>query len=136
MQGGWLFYFCPTNSYDIEWLWSPQFLIGVLIFFAGMIINIHSDKQIRVLRKNPQDSNYYLPNKGLFKYINSANYFGEILEWLGFAVLTWSLSGLVFLIWTMANIIPRAAAVYERYHQLFGEKFTQQKRYKIFPFIY
>ena len=33
------------------------------------------------------------------KYLSAPNYFGEIIEWLGWAILTWSLSGIVFLIW-------------------------------------
>lgn len=61
---------------------------------------------------------------------------GRDSQWLGFAILTWSVAGLVFLIWTFANIVPRSKAVYERYTQFFGEKFTSQKRYKIFPGIY
>jgi len=39
-------------------------------------------------------------------------------------------------LWSMANIVPRAKAVYERYTQFFGEEFTSLKRYKIFPYIY
>lgn len=136
MQGGWLFYFCPDNFYPIEWLWSPLFIIGTVLFFTGMVINMHSDRQIRNLRKDKNDSNYYIPNKGLFKYISSANYFGEMVEWIGFALLMNSLSGYVFVLWTFANIVPRAKSVYERYTQFYGEEFTKLNRYKIFPFIY
>ena len=64
------------------------------------------------------------------------NYLGEIIEWTGFAILSWSMAGVVFLLWAVANLVPRSKAVYERYEQLFGEEFKQQKRYKIFPFIY
>ena len=39
------------GMYTINWLWSPQFIIGALIFFAGMAINMHSDHVIRNLRK-------------------------------------------------------------------------------------
>lgn len=136
MQGGWLFFFSPSDYYPIEWLWSPQFIIGTILFFTGMSINMHSDRIIRSLRKTKDDNNYYIPYGGLFKYINSANYFGEIVEWIGFAILSWSLSGWVFVLWTLANIVPRSKAVYERYSQFFGEEFTRLKRYKIFPFIY
>ncbi|MEG1556455.1 MAG: 3-oxo-5-alpha-steroid 4-dehydrogenase, partial [Bacteroidales bacterium] len=52
------------------------------------------------------------------------------------AVLSWSEAGLVFVIWSFANIVPRAKAVYERYTQFFGKDFTKLKRYKIFPYIY
>jgi len=136
MQGGWLFFFSPVDAYPISWFWSPQFIIGTLIFLFGMVVNLHADRVIRNLRKNDMDNNYYLPHGWMFKHISSANYLGEILEWAGFAILTWSVSGLVFLIWTFANIVPRSKAVYERYTQFFGEEFTSQKRYKIFPGIY
>lgn len=136
MQGGWLFYFSPADAYEISWFWSPQFIIGTVLFLFGMVVNIYSDRVIRGLRKDVTDNNYYLPYGWTFKHTSSANYTGEILEWLGFAILTWSISGVVFLIWTFANIVPRSKAVYERYTQFFGEEFTSLKRYKIFPGIY
>ena len=66
----------------------------------------------------------------------SANYFGELLEWTGFAVASWSWAGAVFAWWTFANLAPRAASLYKRYAQEFGEEFTALKRKKIIPFIY
>ena len=135
LQGGWLFFVSP-DQYKLSWLWSAPFIIGSVLFFAGMVINMHSDRIIRGLRKDKNDNNYYLPTGFLFDKINSANYFGEILEWIGFAILSWSISGLVFLFWCLANIVPRSRAVYERYVQFFGEDFTKLNRYKIFPYIY
>lgn len=136
MQGGWLFYFSPINAYPISWFWSPQFILGTVLFIFGMVFNIYSDRVIRSSRKDITDNNYYIPYGWTFKHISSANYFGEILEWLGFAILTWSISGGVFLLWSFANIVPRSKAVYERYTQFFGKEFTSLKRYKIFPWIY
>ena len=138
MQGGWLFYLAPTNPeyYPISWFWSPQFIIGTFIFFLGMVINLSADRIIRALRQDKNDNNYYIPYGWPFKKVSSANYFGEILEWVGFAILFWSMAGLVFVIWSFANIVPRSKAVYERYTQFFGEEFTKLKRYKIFPYIY
>ena len=80
MQGEWLFYLAPEDMYTQSWLYSPQFLIGTLLFFIGMVINLHSDHIVRHLRK-PGDTNHYLPKGGVFNYVTSANYFGEILEW-------------------------------------------------------
>jgi 3-oxo-5-alpha-steroid 4-dehydrogenase 1 len=136
MQGGALFFVHPEQYSDISWLWSPQFIIGTVIFFTGMVINMHSDIIIRRLRKDRYDNNYYIPRGFLFERVNSSNYFGEIVEWAGFAILSWSVAGLVFLLWTCANMIPRAKAVYAQYEQFFGDEFRQLKRYKIFPFIY
>ena len=135
MQGGWIFYVSPENMYELSWLLSPQFIIGTLIFFAGMLINIHSDYVIRNLRK-PGDTRHYLPKKGMFKYVTSANYFGEFVEWFGFAILTWSLSGAVFAVWTFANLTPRAAKIYDNYKKEFGDELDTKKVKRIIPFIY
>ena len=135
MQGGWIFYVSPVNMYEISWLTTPQFIIGTIIFFTGMIVNIHSDYIIRHLRK-PGDTNHYLPKKGMFRYVTSANYFGEFVEWLGFAILTWSLSGAVFALWTFANLAPRAAKIYDNYKKEFGDELDTKKVKRIIPFIY
>lgn len=135
MQGGWIFYVSPVNMYEISWLTTPQFIIGTIIFFTGMIVNIHSDHIIRHLRK-PGDTNHYLPKKGMFRYVTSANYFGEFVEWLGFAILTWSLSGAVFALWTFANLAPRAAKIYDNYKKEFGNELNTKKVKRILPFIY
>lgn len=135
MQGGWIFYLSPSDRYPASWLGSPQFIIGSLIFLTGMIINIHSDSVIRNLRK-PGDTRHYLPKKGMFQYVTSANYFGEFVEWTGFAILTWSWSGAVFALWTFANLAPRAAKIYKRYSKEFGDEFCEAKLKRIIPFIY
>lgn len=139
MQGYWIFYEAYRvydNPYPISWLWSPQFIIGVIIFISGFIINLHSDYIIRHLRKSKDDTKHYLPKGGLFKYVTSANYLGELLEWLGFAIFTWSISGLVFFIWTFANLVPRANAIYKRYKEEFPEEMKERKLKRVFPFFY
>lgn len=133
MQGKWIFYLAPEEMYQPSWFASPWFLVGTLLFFGGMITNWHSDYVIRHLRK-PGDTRHYLPEKGLYRYVTSANYFGEIVEWAGWALLTCSLSGLVFLWWTLANLVPRADAIWRRYREEFGEAVGDRKR--VFPFLY
>ena len=136
MQGCWLFIISPGDMYQISWFWSPQFITGTAIFFFGMTVNLHSDRIIRKLRKSKEDNNYYLPKGFLFERINSSNYFGELLEWLGFAILTWSFAGFVFFCWAFANLVPRSKAVYHRYLHFFGEDFSKLNRWKIIPYIY
>lgn len=134
-QGGWIFYFSPDNYYTVDWFTSPQFIAGTLLFFAGMYVNVSSDHIIRALRQ-PGDTNHYLPKGGMFNYVSSAHYFGEMIQWIGFAVLTWSLAGAVFAVWTFANLVPRANAIYHKYEVLFGEEVKNRKLKRIFPFIY
>ena len=133
LQGEWIFYLSPADRYTSQWFAAPQFILGTVLFFVGMGINCHSDYIIRHLR-TPGDTRHYLPSGGLYRYVTSANYFGEIVEWTGWAILTWSLSGTVFLWWTFANLVPRANAIWHRYREEFGEAVGSRKR--IFPFIY
>ena len=62
MQGEWIFYLAPQDMYTKSWLHSPQFIVGTILFFTGMAINIQSDHIVRHLRK-PGDTNHYLPKK-------------------------------------------------------------------------
>ena len=135
MQGGWLFYISDPGLYTESYLRDPRFLAGVVVFFVGMYINIQSDSIIRNLRA-PGDNRHYLPKGGMFKYVTSANYFGELLEWVGFAILTWSLSGAVFALWTFANLCPRARRIYERYKTEFPDELDTSKVKRNIPYIY
>jgi 3-oxo-5-alpha-steroid 4-dehydrogenase 1 len=133
--GGWLYRESPAGMYGTEWLTSPQFIIGAIIFFLGMGINLHSDHIIRHLRK-PGDTRHYIPRKGFYKYVTSANYFGEFTEWIGYAILTWSPAGLLFAVWTFANLGPRAKSLTEKYEKEFGEEYTRLNKKHIIPFIW
>lgn len=80
MQGGWIFYISPADYYE-GWFSKPYFYIGAALFVAGMVINLHSDYIIRHLRK-PGDTRHYISRGGMFRYVSSANYFGELTEWV------------------------------------------------------
>ncbi len=133
--GGWLYFISPEGSYSTDWLTSPEFIAGALVFAAGMIINIQSDHIIRHLRK-PGDRRHYIPYGGMFRFVSSANYLGEVTEWVGYAIMTWSMPGVIFALWTFANLGPRARSTYKRYANEFGEDFTKLNRKYIIPFIW
>lgn len=135
MQGGWIYYYSPADYYPQDWLIRIPFLVGTLLFFTGMFINIQSDRIIRHLRK-PGDTAHYLPCKGMFRYVTSANYFGEFVEWTGFAILTWSWAGAVFALWTFANLAPRAARIHAMYKRVFPGQFDTKRVKRMIPFVY
>lgn len=140
MQGYWLFRLAPQTEmyqqlYTGSWLYDWRFLLGIVIFFTGMAINWHSDYIIRHLRK-PGETKHYLPKGGMYNYVTSANYFGEIVEWAGWAILTWSWAGFVFFWFTCANLVPRANSIYHMYEVEFADEFHSRKLKRVFPFIY
>ncbi|MBO6045776.1 MAG: DUF1295 domain-containing protein [Bacteroidales bacterium] len=135
MQGGWIFYLSPEKYYPANWLITLPFVLGTAVFFVGMAVNIKSDSIIRNLRK-PGDTGHYLPKEGMFRYVTSANYFGEFVEWTGFAILTWSWAGAVFALWTFANLAPRAARIYDMYSREFPDELDTKKTKRMIPFIY
>ncbi len=135
MIGGWLFYVSPADAYPTSWLYSPLFILGTVIFFCGMAINLRSDNIIRHLRR-PGDTRHYIPQGGMYRYVTSANYLGEFTEWVGYAILTWCLGGLTFAVWTFANLAPRARSIHRRYLSEFGEEYASLHRRFIIPFIY
>lgn len=128
------YYLFNIADYSFSWFTDPRFIAGTLIFFTGMVINLHSDHVVRKLRKE-NGPGYFLPEIGFHKFVASPNYFGEILEWTGWAILTWSLPGLAFMIFTIANLVPRAHKHRKWYRETFGEKYPVSRK-RIFPFIY
>mgnify|MGYP000804719465 CR=1 FL=1 len=79
MQGGWIFYVAPQSDYYADWFSKPYFYVGTAIFLFGFIVNLQSDYIIRHLRK-PGDTKHYIPRGGMFRYVSSANYFGDLVK--------------------------------------------------------
>lgn len=131
LNGRYLFYFSPV--YAVSWLKDPRFIIGTSIFFAGFVINIYSDYLLRNLRKPGEKNTYRIPFGGFFKYISSPNYFGEMMEWTGWAIATWSLPGLAFAVFTFANLAPRAISNHKWYLENFPD--YPKNRKALIPFI-
>lgn len=131
LQGGWLFHFGP--NYDAAWLSDPRFLIGCAVFLTGFVINQHSDHVLFNLRK-PGETGYRIPHGGLYRVVSAPNYFGEILEWVGWAIATWSLPGLAFAIWTAANLVPRARSNHQWYRKTFPD--YPKERRALIPYIW
>jgi hypothetical protein len=119
-----------NELYSNSWLFSIPFIVGLIIFIAGMFINDKSDAMLLALRK-PGEKGYKIPRGFLFKYISCPNHFGEIIEWIGFAILTWNIASLSFAIWTFANLAPRSIAHHKWYKSNFPE--YPKKRKAVIP---
>lgn len=133
INGYFFAYIATSEQYNKEWLTSPHFITGLIVFFSGMLINMKSDTILIGLRKKGE-TGYRIPRGFLFDYISSPNLFGEIIEWTGFALMAWNLPALSFAVWTFANLVPRAL----NHHNWYKEKFSDypKERKAVFPFIF
>jgi len=131
LQGRGIFTLGPVRGAD--WFTDPRFIVGVLLFLGGYALNQQSDIILRGLRA-PGDSGYKIPVGGAFGLVSCPNYFGELVEWLGWAMLTWSPAGLVFFLWTAANLVPRARS----HHRWYLERFPDYPRDRraVIPWLY
>ncbi|XP_028909954.1 3-oxo-5-alpha-steroid 4-dehydrogenase 1 isoform X2 [Ornithorhynchus anatinus] len=139
------FLFCSFNGYlqgqnlskyavyPTSWLRNPRFIIGFLLWLIGMLINIHSDHILRNLRK-PGETGYKIPRGGLFEYVSGANFFGEIVEWYGYALASWSVEGAAFATFSASFLINRA----QLHHRWYLEKFEDYPKLRkiLIPFLF
>ena len=94
-------------DYPAGWLGDGRFVAGAGVMLAGAALNVWSDYYLARLR-NATPGQPVLPGKFAFRLVSCPNLAGEMLEWAGFALMSWSLPGLSFAVWTWANLIPRA----------------------------
>ena len=130
---------------------APRFACGVLLFLAGMGINLQADDILRNLRR-PGETGYKIPHGGAFNWVSGANFLGECIEWAGFALaayqpyqgafaLPWvqaacSQPGLAllcnpavaFMLFTWCNIGPRALQHHANYQEMFKGKYPKERK--------
>lgn len=93
---------------------------GAVIFVTGFALHVHSDGVIRQLRQ-PGETGYHIPQGGGFRWVGSPQYLGEIIQWTGWAIMTWSLAGLAFALFTFCNLAPRARSNHRWYQSRFPD---------------
>ena len=128
-----VYLFSLSGGYPTDWLVTLRFIAGLVLFTGGYAVNRWADRKLRLLRQ-PGKTGYQIPTGGLFKQVSCPNYLGEIIEWSGWALATWSLPGLSFAVWTVANLLPRARA----HHTWYLENFTEypKERKALIPGIW
>ena len=108
------------GAYPRGWVLGAPFLTGATLFVSGMAINIEADKRLFALRA-PGRTDYRIPRGGLYEWISCPNYLGEMIEWTGWALASFSLGGAAFAFFTIANLAPRAAAHHAWYRRSFAD---------------
>jgi 3-oxo-5-alpha-steroid 4-dehydrogenase 1 len=126
-----LLYFDPPI--DSSFFRDETRYIGIMIWLTGFYINIRSDSILRNLRK-PGESKYKMPFGGMFEYVSAANYLGETIEWIGFAIAVQNHSAFAFALWTFANLLPRSLSQHKWYLDNFAD-YRKLDRRAFIPFI-
>lgn len=112
---------------------QPPNYYGLIVFVIGAAGNLWHDYELIGLRK--QHGQYVVPQRGMFRWISCPNYLCEFVEWFGFAIFAhFSKASLAFLLFTIANLWPRAGAHHRWYQNRFPD-FPRNRRV-IIPFIY
>ncbi len=121
------------GEYASDWIQRPTFIAGALLFFLGMFVNFDADRRLFALRE-PDETGYKIPRGGLYELVSCPNYLGEIVEWIGWALATWSLAGAAFAVYTIANLAPRAASHHAWYKKTFPD--YPRERRALVPFVW
>ena len=126
------YYLSFLENYSVNDFYNWKFILGIILFVTGVIVNHTSDNILINLRK-PGETGYKIPEGALYRWISCPNFFGEIIEWSGFALMAWNWPALSFLLWTVANVLPRAV----KHHQWYQDKFQDypKERKAIIPFV-
>jgi steroid 5-alpha reductase family enzyme len=127
------------NIYPKDYWTHPRLWTGLTLFFFGFYVNLTSDHQLQTLRSTKQGNNkrsgsYKIPTGGWFDLVSTPHYFGEIVEWTGFAIATNMQGAWVFVLFTAANLVPRGLAHHEWYKVTFGKEYPRHRK-AIIPWI-
>jgi 3-oxo-5-alpha-steroid 4-dehydrogenase 1 len=131
----------PLNGYYLghvllvegfDFLYTIRFWIGIVVFLLGMLLNISSDNILLNLR-NGSTQGYKIPYGGVFKWVSCPNYLGEMIEWIGFAILAGGLPAVSFAVWTVVNLTPRALDHHRWYKAEFADYPSERKA--LVPFV-
>lgn len=125
-----------SDQYTLGWFSDPRFIIGLAIYAFGFTLNIHSDTILRNLRSpnpSPDEPRYKIPYGGGFKFVSCPQYLGEVISFVGFAVMTWNLGAVFVLAITVANLVPRAMYTHNWFRLNFNHYPAERKA--VIPYI-
>jgi len=112
--------------------------IAPFIYFLGSFINTYSEYLRYNWKSNPKNRGH-IYRCGLFKYSMHINYFGDVLLFFGFSILTGRYWTLIIPIGMLLNFMIFIIPSLDSYlSQKYGDEFVDYSRNtkKLIPFIY
>jgi 3-oxo-5-alpha-steroid 4-dehydrogenase 1 len=135
LNAAWVTRYHPEPGF--AWFTDPRFIAGALLYYGALALNLHADHVLRTLRTRDEvergERVYRIPMGGLFRWVTNASYLSELVFWSGFALLTWSPSGVYILAISAANLVPRAFSTHRWYRERFAD-YPKERRVLI-PFL-
>lgn len=113
-------------------------LVGILIYLIGSYIGTASEYS-RYIWKARSENQGHLYVEGLFKYARHINYFGDLLLFLGFAILTNQLWTVFVPLGMGLNFVLLIIPAHDAYlASRYGKEYTKyaQRTRKLIPFLY
>ncbi len=122
-----------VQYYESIDIFNWNVILGTSFFVFGFVTHVHSD-HIILDQKKLASGQYIIPQGWLFRFVSNPNYLGEILQWLGWAILLNCIASWSFFLFTLANLWPRAISNHRWYRSKFEDYPVDRKI--IIPFIY
>lgn len=116
------------HLYSADWLTDPRFSSGWSCTSADSSCwsgRSRSFGTSATRRTRAQPSTRSRTAEALF--VTSPAYLGELIAWAGFALLTWSLAGVIIFLITAGNLVPRAFATHKWYQEKFPDYPPERK---------
>ncbi|EFA81781.1 synaptic glycoprotein SC2-like protein [Heterostelium album PN500] len=112
--------------------------LGLVLFAIGESMNLVCHLQLRNLRPAGSTARA-IPKGGLFEFVSCPNYTMEILSWIGFSIMTQTLTAYIFTILGAVQMYVWAVAKHRKYRKDFdgqnGRLQYPRSRKIIVPFL-
>ena len=132
-----LYFFAKVGGNNHQDIGSVE-VIGILLYLAGSYINTHAE-YARYVWKLKAENNGRLYTQGLFSLSMHINYFGDVVLFTGFAMITHRLSVFIIPLIMTINFVFNIIPSLDRYlEKKYGDEFRAYsgKTKKLIPKIY
>lgn len=149
--------FSDVQRYSTEYWSDARLWLGLALYEAGWLTTVSSEAILRNLRPAAgalaagtpaagvaaagvaaagvtAAERYKVPMGGLFRYVTSPHYLGEIMCFSGLFTMTSQPAALPIILITLANLVPRAAQNQKWYMAKFAQ--YPKDRRMLIPFLY
>jgi protein-S-isoprenylcysteine O-methyltransferase Ste14 len=112
--------------------------IGGMLFVSGSWVNTQSDFQRYIWKKKPENDGH-LYTGGLFRYAMHINFLGDIVMFVGYALVTHNTMSFIPVTAILLNFIVLQIPRLDDYLlQRYGNEFTKYAKHtkKLIPFVY